>query len=206
MREMIKHFWENNRAEVVAKTRLNCHAIGLHSIMLVDKPGCMIRMFVTDRGHEMWKNSTVERHLWSIGFHQHHCNIKLHVIRGAITNHVLEPSLNGELYLYDYLYESPILNTNTGRFVKNGSVRCRFLESTLVQAYCNPLELPASVYHTVEVDKNRIAAWIVYEGAEWSSYAPFTISNRPDLDKETFKDMYKSADEATIQALLDTVL
>lgn len=80
MKELIKHLVNNHLDTIVEKSFLNCHVMGLHSIMLLESPEKTIRLFVSDGNSKLRKNTeeNILKGKQTLAFHPHHCNITLH--------------------------------------------------------------------------------------------------------------------------------
>lgn len=200
MKELIKHLLENNREEILSKSLMNCHAIGLHSIMLLESPGKTIRLFIAMPYHELWKNlpADFDENRMSIGFHPHHCNITLHCIMGRFHNWTVKENVWG-YSVKKFEYKSkinggefgvtpigfPLINSTSQRWVYENEV----------------VSMRANEIHTVGVEKGKVAAWFVYEGKEDPSYKPYLYSNH-DIDKEGKKDLYQKMPFIDVEYLL----
>ena len=179
MNELVKHLVKNNIDSIVECSILNCHAIGVHSVMLLESPGQTIRLYVAVGGHELWKNLP-EHYMdgMSIGFHPHHCNLTLHCIRGAIWNWqaTVEPR-NGNTSrakLRGYIYRSQITEGKQG-------FELTIADAMLTYSFPDKIEndsifMSADELHTVGVDRYESAAWLVYEGKEDPNYRPVCYS------------------------------
>ncbi len=197
--ELIRHLWINNRDHVLRSSFINCHARGLHSIMLLDDPGRRIRLFVTDRGHAAWKADA------AIGFHAHHCDVTIQVIRGELENIILGDA-QGPAEILDlprYEYVSPILcGAGIGAFRRVGTTvfksrsACAYRRSSVAMA--------AREIHTVRVPRGEIAAWLVYEGKEDPGYRAHTWSTQ-DLERFDWTGMYQAMRESEAAILLASI-
>jgi hypothetical protein len=203
---LLEHFFRNNHADVVGKSYLNCHSVGVHSVMLLDQPGCRIRMFVTDNSHELWKNHPNGDDPFSLAFHPHHCDISIQAVRGVIVNHLAIPGrgrLRGRL-LNEYSYEP--LSPGSRPSFKDRGIRASFgFESTPVLPG-DVLHLSARDIHTVEVNAMETAAWIVWEGKEDERYRPLAYSNDPDLGAFDASGLYIRPTEDDVLGLLGDAL
>lgn len=192
MTNLIKHYLLNNLEEVLSKSLMNCHCIGLHSIMLSDVPGRRIRLFIADDNHEMWKNHFTEDEPMSVGFHAHHCDLTLDVIYGEITNWVIsevlierdkfrQPLALDPGLLNAYRYTSAI---TTGEMeIQEVGVSFAFkCEKYITYAQYGAAFMKANEIHTVYVEADKIAAWMVYEGKEDPDYIPYIYStSKPEV-------------------------
>lgn len=201
MKNLIKHILMNNMDEVIAKSFLNCHVKGLHSLMLLDAPGKMIRMYVTTHNHVLYTNTHLSflEKMGSLAYHPHHCDLTIDVIKGSLTNHIIHPSTCGHEG-YEYAYRSGIKNS-AGKFVYKGVQRFMFGESTkLIEG--NSLFMYADCIHTIEVPRGEVCAWMVYEGAEDPKYKNLAYSTKNDLHTNSFKGLYQKPTQNQVMELL----
>lgn len=201
MKALVKHLLKNNLDEILNKSLLNCHCIGLHSIMLLECPGKTIRLYVADANHELWRNDRVGFLDGSatIGFHAHHCNITLSVVHGEIGNDQIQKSEIGD-YCYEvFRYQSAITN-GAGGFERIGTQWFKPGIATRIKKGGNVF-LSAQDIHTVWVKKGETAAWLVFEGMEDSEYDPFTYSSA-DLESQPLDDLYKKVEMCDVLRLL----
>ncbi len=204
LKPLIKHLIENNSKEILKKSFLNCHVKGLHSIMLLECPGKTIRLFIAEKDHELYKNDTGLRKPMSLGFHPHHCDLTLHCVKGEFTNIEVQESeipLENSMPIDKYLYQSQILKEKIGfQLVKKTWVQY-YAMMPVAADYQNFYFMKANTLHTVAVQKNKFAAWLVYEGKKDKKYKPYCFSN-VDLTKETYENFYQKPDMKTIKGLL----
>lgn len=200
MTNLIKHLWNNNREEVLASSFLNCHVKGLHSIMLLDQPGARIRMFVTSKHHEMWRNNPRTSRALSLGFHQHRTDLVLETVQGCFINHTMSiwPAWD-TVELDRFAYSSKIVDGEVG-FKRIGRSVVS-LHNPSCYGPGHTVAMHASEYHTVEVPWGLRAAWLVYEGSAWSEYSSHVYTNA-DLEAFDGKGMYERATPRQIQELL----
>lgn len=160
---------------IIKSSLINCHAIGLDSIVLKPAPN-MVRIFIA-RGYEhtLWRNNPDTNEPYSVGVHPHHCDITMVPLLGSIANIVLS-SGSPTHKLHQFKYRSTI----TGR-AGDGSVFKYTGKDVRVSLHHQPLRYPtqllASALHTVYVPKGKWAAWMICEGREWPNYEPLTLSN-----------------------------
>lgn len=202
VQHLLEHFFRNNHADVVGKSYLNCHSVGVHSVMLLDQPSCRIRMFVTDNSHELWKNDPRDDIPFSVAFHPHHCDVSIQAVRGCIVNHLAIPG-RGRL-LNEYSYNA--LTSNCRPSFKDRRSRVSFgFESTHLLP-SEVLHLNARDIHTVEVNAMETAAWIVWEGKEDERYRPLAYSNASDLGAFDASGLYVRPTEDDVLNLLGDAL
>ena len=177
---------EKERLEWIASRSLvNCHTIGMDSILFDDTPGKRLRAFFANEDHELWKNGLPFEHELSVGLHSHHCAITLDPIFGTPYN-VIESALGINSSWSSFKYQSKI-STGKGGFVNVGELKKFRLAA--IPLYV-PWHMKASEIHTVYLPKGKIAAWFVREHADDPNYVPLTYSNG-DLEKLDFTRLYK---------------
>ncbi len=203
MKELIKHLLKNNIDEIVSKSLLNCHCIGLHSIMLLDSPGKTIRLFIGMPNNELCKNLPEDfgNRNMSIAFHPHHCNLTLHCVKGRILNWVVRETQAGTS-VTKYKYHSKIKEGDLSFEVigpaKLSTTKCRWInegESSIMDA---------KDIHTVACDPETLSAWLVYEGIEDPNYSSFCWSNT-DLNNKDITGLYLQPSKNEIIHLLKMV-
>lgn len=199
MKALIKHLVENNMPEILEKSLLNCHVIGVHSIMLLNSPGKTIRLYVADKNHELYKNVPESGMYMSVAYHPHHCNITIQVTAGILRNDTVEETESG-LRLNKFLYNSEITNGKIG-FTKTGSCLVSVVRTDCVYAN-DSISLEADEIHTVSVEKNEVSAWLVFEGKEDANYKPYCLSNA-DLENQSFDQLYQKPTQDDIIRLLN---
>lgn len=207
MKALVNHLLKNNLQELIAESYMDCHAKGLHSLMLLDCPGKTIRMFIAVPGNEMHKNFP-ENKEWlvpscddmSIGFHAHHCNLTLVNICGFVNNWVVTPiNVQGgnSIKVADdnvfsvnaFEYKSAIKEGETKFAEKKGS---HWLKSQTYQTLTKgeSVFMRAHELHTVACDSDQLSAWFVFEGEEDPWYENVVYSNR-FLPTEDFSHLYR---------------
>lgn len=182
MKVLIKHLLDNNIDEIVAKSYLNCHCIGLHSIMLLDSPEKTIRMYITTENHEMYEDINLP-----IAIHPHHCNLTLYCIKGEIFNYNF---IKDDVYGTEskiWYYNSKISDGEM-RFTKIGTTKIIEMDTELLKKRDSIL-LEAKQLHTIKVEKGKINAWLVFEGREDKSYIPLCYTNT-DLNNVDSSKLY----------------
>ena len=186
MKTLIKHFIENNPKEVLEKSLFDCHVKGLHSIMLLDSPGKTIRLYVTDKDHEL--NPFIDR-VMNVGLHSHHCDLTFKIVTGQLVNIIAEESddLDFDFEIYKYLYKSKITKSEM-RFDHIGKVDMKITNKKyLIKG--DELFMRADEIHTVSVEKNKVCAWLVFEGKEDPKYTPYCYSTT-NLNYQDGENLY----------------
>lgn len=202
MKELVKHLIDNHLDEIVEKSILNCHTIGLHSVMLLESPEKTIRLYITDKNHNLYYNFPDRaKYGMSIGFHPHHCNLTLLTHKGSIFNWEVAVAKVG-LPVTKYAYKSQITEDEMSfspiQVVKMHSKN----QDWIAEGYS--IYMKANAIHTVAVMKGQIAAWFVFEGKEDKDYAPFCYTNS-DPNIEIPNDLYKKPTKVEVINLLKSV-
>lgn len=195
MKHLIKHLVHEHLLGIAAKSLLNCHVHGLHSIMLIDTPEKRVRLFVTDASHRLHLNTGPQ--LGSLAAHAHHCNITLHMVKGTMSN--LEYRLRDAARFQPYFYVSGILN-NEGSFHARHGQAAYYYDSQLVDEG-ESLFLPAHFIHSVFVPEGAVAAWFVYEGAKDPNYLSYSYSDQ-NLELTPFEGLYQPMTQDDVLLLL----
>lgn len=176
-------------SEIAKRSLINCHVIGLDSLVLDINP--MRRVFVTTKDHTLWKNT--EGFVFTVGYHPHHCDLKFTTLMGKPLN-VTPETVKGDGDWRPYMWESPIKG-EAGKFVPvNGAERKIYPLFSLL----NGKEMSSTDWHTVYVAKGEIAAWEVLEGKEDSTFRPICMSN-DNLRLWNPASLYKPMNEDTVR-------
>lgn len=205
MKQLVKHLLENNFDEILSKSLLNCHCVGLHSIMLLESPGKTIRLFIAEPGNLMYTNyadSNLEsREDMSICFHAHHCDVTLHCIKGIFLNWIIEESeAKDAFWLRKFVYNSKITKGEI-KFGEVGRTKVRTKKVTNVYSG-ETIYMKANELHTVACSKTLYTAWLVYEGSEDKNYKSLCYS-KADLNSQNFNMLYHKPSKEQIHALIE---
>ena len=174
----------------------NCHALGVHSIALGKREGRLHRVFIAERDHSLWHNSLFGGTL-SVGFHSHHCDLKIRVLAGQIGNLTLSEGSSRRLAGYRY---RSALRDESPEFLYALPPAWYGVEEVFIDAG-GELELSAEVFHTVWVARGEAAVWLIEEGDEDPHYLPITLSDA-DLNVFDWTGMYQPLSEAECDELL----
>lgn len=198
-KSLVSHLLRTNFREILAKSRLHCHAFNLHSIMLLEAPGKTIRLFVAEPGHSLSRNDPrrYEGEM-SIGFHPHHCDLTLVWLRGYIRNWIVSPG-GGDIEAGQFAYRSALRGQKPG-FERVGDARLSTIDIRALEDGAS-IFMKASALHTVAVPSSEWAAWLVLEGAEDPNYLPVCYSTS-DLENESFDHLYQPMPEGKLRSLL----
>lgn len=204
MQAIVDHLARENLEEMVQGSYLNCHAKGLHSLMLLSSPGKTIRMFYATRTHDLWKNAPDLRatEAMSIAVHPHRRNLTLATLFGTMFNvryRYARPA-RAPVYLDEFRYQSKIVDGDIG--FKRERQRVPFETADVERVYAGQGAVMASRdLHTVFVPKGTAAAWFVLEGRQDPEYADICYSNA-DLESAVFDGFYEKPTEADVVNIL----
>jgi len=196
-KHLVKHLWRQHEELITEKSFLHCHAKGVHSIMLIEKPEHTIRLFVAEPGNDLCLNYSFDSEM-SVAFHPHHCDVTLHVIKGCLQNKIVEESDNG-IALNKFIYHSKIKENET-KFERVGAVVLSVVGVNDLLPN-QSIFMPADTIHTVAAPRNGLTAWFVYEGKENPNYIPYCASN-VDLTKHDFSGLYQKPTRDQVGQLL----
>lgn len=154
------------------KSYLHCHSKNLHSVIVGRDVGDnLIRMFIADTGHELYKNnpSGIYGGEQSLTIHGHKSDITLVPLTGrfsnismALSNKVAGFGDSFKVSVNAYKYQSEIVD-NKGGFIWQHGVIAAYIKSKEVK---ESLYLPYDQLHSIYVRKNTTASWLVVEGKE----------------------------------------
>lgn len=156
----------------------NCHAEGVHSIMLHDEPGNRVRVFYATRDHTLHRNTMGQQ--FSLAIHPHHCDVRLVKLFGrVVTNtYTMTPTGNGDFK--QYKYTSGVAHKNKGKLTPTGERAYMHVVSEHSLGR-EGIMLNAWDMHSIYVGEGDQAAWMVIEGAEDSNYKPLCWTNAQDV-------------------------
>lgn len=207
MKHLVEHLWRSNREEILSKSLLDCHANGLHSIMLSDSPQNRIRLYISMPDSELASNNPYDDFVDPpISYHPHHCDLTLYCVYGVLMNNVITGLLGNHNHdrtpLTRWEYQSKI-NTGDIKFKHAGNY-WMFHERLDYLTVGKSVFLPAYSIHTVLTAAGQLTAWFVFEGQEDLNYEPFAYSNR-DLANQDFTGLYNKPSEEDVYELLKSV-
>ena len=178
------------------KNLLNCHCVGLHSFPIsIDKHGYLKRIFYADVNHEL--------HLpIKIAIHPHHVDIKITVLDGKLSNFIYVVAENGAIF-NKYEWQSEIL-TRDGCFTYLGY---EYLYLKDIHGYTKgeSFTMKSNELHTVFVDENKTAVWMVEESEPSFEYIPVNYSPH-DLSEWTPEGLYIEVDDVVKQSYIGKYL
>jgi hypothetical protein len=185
MNQLIRHLLLENPEQILARSLKNCHVKGLHSIMLRERAGETLRLYIATEQHELYLDDTN----LNLAYHPHHCNISIDVIQGWVYNKTVEVNPQGHLILDRYLYNSEITRGKIGFQLLQPKDRLKEIDNEYLRRG-DGVYLKASDIHIVHLSQGYSASWLVYEGKEDRSYQPFCWSNK-DLENLDTTGLYQ---------------
>lgn len=208
MKQLVKHFLRTNEEMILEKSLINCHVMGLYSIMLSDVPENRIRLYIAEPECELIGVSPgMDR--FPLGVHPHHCDITLHCVYGGIINHNFKEEDDTPIFsvtsLDRYLYQSQISTGTMGFTLDKTNVTLNYTGANIL-TQDDSVFLNARDLHTVQTVATMLySAWFVYEGKEDIDYIPYCYSNQY-LNVPTNKKLYqKFQDIRNIMEILSKV-
>lgn len=177
---------KHDLAWMAQRSLVNCHCLGLDSIVIDERQGKLTRIFMTSTHHRMWRNRLPLTREMSVALHPHHCDLTITPLLGTVYNVVV--AADGKWYdLSEFRYESPITNgKGNGRFIPTGEYKAFPLRQESINA---PLTMRAFRLHTIYVPEGEVAAWLIEEGTEDLAYQPYCYSNT-DLSHLSMSELY----------------
>lgn len=208
MKHLVEHLWRSNREEILGKSLLDCHAKGLHSIMLSDTPRNRIRLYVSMPDSEIATIKPMEDFMNPpLSYHPHHCDLTLYCVHGVLMNNVITGVMGSKdtgnsLPLIRWEYKSKI-NTGAIEF-KCDAPYLMFHDGLEFITTGKSLFLTSDSMHSVLTYYGQLTAWFVFEGKEDENYQPFAYSNR-DLANQDFSGLYNKPSSGDVYELLKSV-
>ena len=141
----------------------NCHAYGVHSVVLSRYPDGRPRrrIFVALSNHELWQNDSKDGR-YSVAIHSHRTELTLTRVAGPI--HQVCARFDCAALLHEgWLFSSAIRGGGAGGFVHYSSVSHIAVDEPEQLTHT---VMAADDMHTVWVPRHERAAWIVEEGRE----------------------------------------
>lgn len=208
MQAFLQHQLQRAKAGLITNALDDCHVTGLASIVFYDGPMHRLRMFVAQRHHHLWWNEpTRTAGSWthfaeamSLGLHGHHCELTLQQLTGPVMNVTATADITTPGEFLRYRLDSKI-NGGSGRLVVADPrpVSMRFIRVEPMQV----VTMGAHQLHTVTVERNRFAAWLVMEGPESLSPPELVYTNNPQFEAS---ELYRPMARDEIVQCIETVL
>lgn len=161
--------------DLIEKTAIsNCHAIGLNSFIINEKP--RMRLFVADPFCELYKEFDYKNPI--IPIHPHKYDDLFTQIEGKLVNHMYKVGNDIEFNKYEYLR----LSDKSSELINLGKENLTYLGSN-----SNVTILKASELHTANISGDK-CSWIITETFEdknfkQAAYHQNLVKN-PELYKE----------------------
>lgn len=151
----------------------NCHAEGVDSIVTAtDLDGkASRRIFLAHETHTLWHNA-VHSPAYSVGFHGHHCAIRITPLAGRVYNLIASESESGSKRLHQWLWHSPF-EGQPARFERIGDKRFNLQ----VYRIKSPIRLCPAMLHTIYIPQGEAAVWQVEELEEDKAHIPYCYTN-----------------------------
>lgn len=179
--ETIIKMVDNADHETLLMSKMNCHAMGVHSIVLDKTGGRLTRLFCATAVHGLWWNAMSTN--FEVGVHDHVYHLELsHVSGNVIHMKYVESSLEGAR-LKKYIFTSK--GCNETPHIEPAGSRLLFLSSLQPLRRCE--HLGCNELHTIYCDIGKCASWVVEEGDKVKDKTTL-YTNTEQLIK---KDMYQ---------------
>ena len=81
---------------IASKSLINCHTVGVDSVVFDDTPGKVVRAFIANENHNLYLNSPWSYGPLSVALHAHHCEVTLKRIFGEVWNITPVGSISGK--------------------------------------------------------------------------------------------------------------
>lgn len=187
---------------------LNCHMEGVHSLSVgTTEDGKLIRMFIAERHHRLWRNSMTNFRMGvqSLAFHNHKSDITIIPLNGFIFNISLCPENSDErkFAFNEFIYHSAIVDRNAGYFSKTGKSISMGIKRHRVS---QPLFLEAETLHTISVPINTSASWLIIEGDDADEDIEYLSYSASDLSQWSSVGLYQEATSQQAEVLKNKYL
>ena len=153
---------------LVRLSRKNCHVKGLHSIVLSDNDGRLVRFYITSHEHTLFQNSHDGLFDLSLGVHSHKYDLVLTAVKGfdhASNLVYIEDPSGTDVKKYDYS-------------VEQGAVYIGVSSLCMVSHKKIDIEtMDSDTLRTVHVPEGMVACWLVEDGIETGSRHAELFSN-----------------------------
>lgn len=203
MKQLVKHLWQHHAVALTGKSFLHCHVRNVHSIMLMDNPEWVVRLYIADTGNELFYNykDNYKMKKMTTAFHPHHSDLTLYCIKGMFMNWLVKESAEG-FSANKYLYHSQITE-GQAKFEPLGETKLETVKNELVTEG-ESIILKASDIHTIGCAPDKVTAWFVFEGKEDKDYKPYCWSN-DNLTGEKLHGFYQKPSQYDVEKLLTLV-
>lgn len=196
MLNIVREYVKRNISTVSKNMLLNCHVKNLHSVVLKND-GKISRLFISNSNHLMKHNfmsNILNGYKMTVGFHSHHCNLKIYPLIGNFYNIVAEKnndSICNTITLDSYKFVSHI-KTNSGIFEQLNTKQSFLVKEHKYEANTSYLFLNSKELHSVACD--GLSVWLIEEEDEDYQYNSECYSNDA-LTNFDFKSHYIKASQ-----------
>jgi len=202
MKALIKYYWENNKQFIIDNSYLNCHVKGLHSIVLAKNNDKLIRLYITEYDNDLIRNDETGI---TLGFHAHHCDLTLIVLKGTIYNLNLKLGHEDNRPLSKYEYTSKITKGESNFKLIPEIFQFYDIYRQILKKG-DSIHLKADTIHTIFLKENKSrCAWLVLEGKEDENYKSI-IYTKQNLLKLDTSNLYIKPTEDRIYGLLQQLM
>lgn len=171
----------------------NCHAKGLHSIVLNQSAnGELTRFYYTTSDHFLEQNLIPEVKT-TIAIHSHRFDLKFTTLRGEMINVTYRFPLENELaestIFAAWKFQSQIL-TGQGSFLKQERPQKLLFQDACALSEKHSIVMKSTDLHTVGVYQGQIAAWMVEETNFNPHHNDICYTNN-DMENFSFDGLYQ---------------
>jgi hypothetical protein len=175
------------------KSYKNCHAKGLHSIVLNQSPnGELTRFYYTTSDHCLEQNLIPEVKT-SLAIHSHRFDLKFTTLRGEMINVTYRFPTENEFVESDiftaWKFQSQIL-TGRGSFLKQEHPQKLLFVDAHAICEKKSIKMKATELHTVGVFQGHKAAWLVEETNFNPHHNDICYTNN-DMENFNFDGLYQ---------------
>jgi hypothetical protein len=198
MKDLINFLLRNQTREIMEASFANCHSKGVYSINFLSS---RVRLFLTDYENNLHLNQKLNSSDMSVGYHPHHCDIAIKVIRGSLGNRIVKEI---EIKEFEEFFGDTVFNSLKWEYqskILTGESKMKLIKEVLLKVERDEIiykgelvRLPASKIHTVYTNYRDKVAWFVFEGKESPTNIPYVYSNA-DLSKFDDSDLCQPISE-----------
>lgn len=186
-------------SDILLMSRKHCHAKNVHSIVLNRGPdGELLRAFITDKQHELYKNSIGDD--LAVGIHNHKYDLKLKLLFGEVRNDIYT-AISQYRAIY-YLRTGFELNHFEFKNDMSGKIEYKKVgvakvskeqDGVYLSEYCWYC-LPNDIFHNIWVPRNSYSGWLVQESRQIRDITHL-YTNSEDIDTSDLYEKFSSRDE-----------
>ncbi len=200
MKTLVKALVETRMDLIVKRSLGNCHCKGVNSIVLCEEEEGMVRLFVTDKNHDLHTPSNDFSKMEApVAFHPHHCAITLMQVYGDMVNWTIGHDCDG-VEMMKFRYKSGLNKDNDASFDPLNVEKMKTIEMLPLLEGDSCHMCPFDI-NTVFVPRRNTSAWFVFEGYEDKDYVPDCYSVY-DIASTDYSELYTPMTEGKIRKLL----